>query len=97
MAVKTIAVLGGTGRTGEWALLGGLQRGYNLRVLGRSPDKVQATLVKLLGEEEAAGLAGRVEVVKGGVGDTDALISLCRGVDAVLSFLGMPANKAPSR
>jgi len=92
MVPKTVAIIGAGGKTGRWAVKGGLQRGYSLRILARNPDKVKATMVELFGEQEAEANLERVTVVKGGVMDQEALKQLFQGADVVLSFLGMPAN-----
>lgn len=92
MSPKTVAVIGGTGQTGRWAVKGGLQRGYSVRVLARNPDRVKDTLVGLFGEEEGKANLEKVTVVKGGVMDKEALKQLFTGADVVLSFLGMPAS-----
>jgi len=41
MTNQTIAILGGTGKTGKWAIKAALQRGANVRVLCRKPDKLK--------------------------------------------------------
>lgn len=43
----TIAVIGGTGKTGKWAIKGALQRGANVKVLCRTPDKVRSVYATL--------------------------------------------------
>ena len=86
---KTVSIIGGTGKTGMWALKGALQRGYTVRVLARNPDKVKTILVTLFGEEEATAQLEKVVVVKGGIMDEAAVLDLFKGADVVLSFLGM--------
>jgi len=92
MTPKTVAIIGGTGQSGRWAVKGGLQRGYNLRILGRNPDKVKTIMVELFGEQEGEAYLNKVTVVKGGVMDQEALKELFMGADVILSFLGMPPN-----
>ena len=89
MVAKTVSIIGGTGKTGMWALKGALQRGYSVRVLARNPDKVKTILVTLFGEEEADAQLEKVVVVKGGIMDEAAVLDLFKGADVVLSFLGM--------
>jgi len=89
---KTVSIIGATGKTGMWAMKGALQRGYNVRVLARNPDKIKTVLGTVFGEEEAATQNEKVVVVKGGISDEAAIFELFKGADVVLSFLGMPAS-----
>ena len=70
-----IAVLGGTGRTGQLLVAELRRRGHELTVLARTPEKLGAT-------ERA------VRVVTGASADADALASLLEGAGAVVSALG---------
>jgi len=92
MGDYTVAIIGGTGKTGQWAVKGALQRGYKVRMLARNPDKVKGLLVELFGEAEGDSHLNTVTVVKGGVMDKEALKELFTGAGVVLSFLGMPAS-----
>ncbi|MFC4637804.1 NAD(P)-dependent oxidoreductase [Deinococcus hohokamensis] len=76
-----LAFLGGTGRTGQFLINQALDRGHTLRVLARTPSKVQ---------QRHPGLT----VVSGDARDRDALSSLVEGSDALLSALG-PTAGAP--
>jgi len=82
----SVAIIGGTGKTGKWALKGAIIRGYEVRVLGRSPDKVKTILEELFPGENKI---DQVTVVKGNVSDKDKLVELFTGADVVMSFLGM--------
>ena len=95
-----VAVIGGTGKTGKWALKGALQRGFKeIRVLARSPAKLLPILEQMFnssdaknctdGKDEAGEMMKRLKVVSGSVTDTKALEELLTGADVVLSFLGM--------
>ena len=53
----TLAILGGTGQTGKHALFGALERGHNVRALGRSKAKVEG-LVQDKDEKIKARLTG---------------------------------------
>ena len=37
----TMIYVGGTGKTGKFGVKGALQRGHNVRILARNPDKVE--------------------------------------------------------
>merc|ERR1712137_1481160 len=87
--MKTIAIVGGTGQTGKWAVKGALLRGYKVKILARSPEKVDKILVTLFDEADVEKHKANVEVVKGGVRDEEAIAELLNGAEVVLSFLGM--------
>merc|ERR1711983_386031 len=87
--MKTIAIVGGTGQTGKWAVKGALLRGYKVKILARSPEKVTTVLKDLFDESEVEKHQENVTVVKGGISNEEALVELLTGVDTVLSFLGM--------
>jgi len=44
---QTIAIIGGTGKTGKWAIKAAIQRGAKVRVLCRSPDKLKGVYASL--------------------------------------------------
>jgi len=44
---KTLAIIGGTGRTGKWAVKAAIQRGAKVRVLCRTPDKLKGVYATL--------------------------------------------------
>ncbi|MCU0283763.1 MAG: NAD(P)H-binding protein [Candidatus Nanopelagicales bacterium] len=77
----TIAVIGGTGRTGAPLVDELLRRGHELRVLARSPEKLGA-------------VTQRVHVVPGSSTEPAALGQLLDGADAVVSALG-PTKQEP--
>uniref|UniRef100_A0A7S4VSU2 NAD(P)-binding domain-containing protein n=1 Tax=Alexandrium monilatum TaxID=311494 RepID=A0A7S4VSU2_9DINO len=85
----TVAIIGGTGKTGKWAVKGALVRGYSVRMLGRSPDKVGTILQELFPEKGKEELLKEVTVVQGSVTDQAKLTDLFNGADVILSFLGM--------
>jgi len=91
--MKTIAIVGGTGQTGKWALKGALQRGYKVKLLARNPDKVTKILSTLFDESEVEKHQENVTVIKGGIQDDEAVLELLTGSDTVLSFLGMVDQK----
>jgi putative NADH-flavin reductase len=80
--MTTAALLGATGRTGQLLLERLLERGYDVRVLARTPHRLGP-----LGE--------RATVVQGSSTDPAALDSLLEGADVVVSALG-PTDKQPT-
>lgn len=85
-----VAIIGATGRTGKWALKGALQRGYSVRVLARSPAKIETTLKEVFPDtQDVAEVLAKVTVVQGSVLEQDRLVELCTGAHVVMSFLGM--------
>ncbi|SON51974.1 NAD(P)-dependent oxidoreductase [Vibrio tapetis] len=74
MTVKTLAILGGTGLVGQQVVKEALALNYHLRILARTPSKVSAH--------------PNITVIKGDARDENALNSLVKGVEAVVSTLG---------
>ncbi len=71
-----MAILGGTGRTGQWILKEGVECGHELIALVRSPDKI-------------AEPSPRLRFVKGSPMNIDDVRKAVKGVDAVLSALNI--------
>jgi putative NADH-flavin reductase len=71
----SIALLGGTGMVGSFILSAALQQGYDVRVLARTPSKLEA-------------LTGYITIVQGDARDPLAIDTLLRGSDIVISALG---------
>ncbi|MEX2754657.1 MAG: NAD(P)-dependent oxidoreductase [Candidatus Sigynarchaeota archaeon] len=71
-----IAILGGTGRTGQWILKEGVERGHELVALVRSPEKIP-------------GASPRLHVVKGSPMHIDDVRKAVKGADAVVSALNV--------
>lgn len=86
--MKTIAVIGGTGKAGQYLIRQLLQKGYPLRLLVRHPDKLYAQQPTLLTSTSP------VSVIRGDVLDPQALSALLSGCDAVISTQGsaLPPN-----
>ncbi len=74
MSTQTISILGGTGLVGQRVVQTALARGYRLRVLARTPEKVP--------------LHDQITAVKGDARDPVALSQLLEGSSAVVSTLG---------
>jgi len=75
MAKTTVALLGGTGAVGKHFLDYALEKGFKVRMLCRSPDKV---------EKESDDLT----LVKGDVTSLDTLKKVTEGADILVSCLG---------
>ncbi|MGH1516822.1 NAD(P)-dependent oxidoreductase [Chryseobacterium sp. JK1] len=80
MKTHTIAVIGGTGKSGKYLVQKLLQKQYKLKVLVRNPELF--TLQNPL-----------IEVVKGDVRDENAVYSLISQCDTVISTLGQPKGE----
>lgn len=74
MTIKTLALIGATGRTGNEVIKAALAQGYRLRVLARDPSKVRVD--------------ANIHVVQGDALNQESLAQLIKGVDAVVSCLG---------
>ncbi|NML38482.1 NAD(P)H-binding protein [Chitinophaga sp. G-6-1-13] len=85
---KTIAVVGGTGKAGQYLIRHLLSEGYTLRLLIRHPDKLYAQQPSLLAPSPA------VSIIRGDVLDPAAVAAWLQGSDAVISTQGsaLPPN-----
>lgn len=72
---KTIALLGGTGMVGRYILHEALIHGYNIRVLTRSPAKLES-------------IKDQITVIKGNARNLLSIEKLLKGSDLVISALG---------
>jgi uncharacterized protein YbjT (DUF2867 family) len=77
--MKTLAILGATGRTGQLLIAQAQAKGLKVRALARDPSRL-----KIEG----------VEVVKGDIQDEQAMRTLFTGCDAVVCALGAPTIAA---
>ncbi|PIQ22143.1 MAG: epimerase [Cytophagales bacterium CG18_big_fil_WC_8_21_14_2_50_42_9] len=77
-----IAVIGGTGKSGQYLVKELLQQGFRCKILVRNPAKVQIK-------------SSLIEVVPGDVKDHEIVRSLVQECDAVISTLGLgqPASE----
>ena len=82
--IKTVGLLGCTGKVGGWVLEMALERGHNIRVLVRNPDK--------LDEYSSYILIEKLHIIQGGIDDEEKLRELVKGVDVVISTLGSPSK-----
>lgn len=80
MKTNTIAVIGGTGKSGKYLMQNLLDKGYPIKLLIRNPGSFapQNPLVKM---------------VKGDVRDEKAVYSLIEGCNIVMSTLGQPKGE----
>lgn len=74
MTMKTLAIIGGTGKAGQQVIDEALTRGYQLRVLARNPTKVKES--------------PNITVIAGDARDKNSLTSLLDSADVVVSTLG---------
>jgi len=80
--LPTIAVIGGTGKSGSYLVRELLKQRYRLRLLHRHP--------------ETTGLRHPLlELVKGDARQPEAVIQLLQGCSAVISTLGQPKGEPP--
>lgn len=82
--VTTIGLLGGTGKVGGFVLEEALARGYHVKALVRSPEKI-SHLVK--------SYPTLLQVIVGSSTDSVALSQVLSGVDVLISTLGSPSNE----
>lgn len=80
MKITPIAVLGGTGKTGNYLVQELLKKGYPMKLLLRTPENF--TLQHPL-----------IEIVKGDARDFDAINNLIKGCSAVISKIGQPVGE----
>lgn len=71
----TLAVFGGSGRTGQLFLSKALQQGYSLRALVRSPEKITQA-------------SPRLTVIQGDVLKAEDVATTLKGTDTVVSLFG---------
>jgi putative NADH-flavin reductase len=76
-----LALLGGTGRTGQLLINQALERGHTLQVLARTPSRVFQSHPNLT-------------IIRGDARDREALLALIEGTQAVLSATG-PVKDTP--
>tara|TARA_B100001245_G_C22837037_1_gene402452 strand:- start:50 stop:685 length:636 start_codon:yes stop_codon:yes gene_type:complete len=81
MNYQTIAVIGGTGKSGQYLVNQLQNQGFKLRMLLREPSRFQ-------------GSHQGVEIVQGDARVYDAVHALLDGVDAVISTLGQPQGES---
>ena len=72
---KTIALIGATGMAGRYILQSALREGYPVKVLARTPAKLQ-------------GLEDRIQIIEGDARDRAAMERLVDGSDVVITALG---------
>lgn len=75
-----IAVIGGTGKSGQYLVKTLLAQGFHLRLLLRDPERFLQPDVS-------------VEIVKGDARDGQAVLTLLEGCQAVISTLGQPKGE----
>jgi putative NADH-flavin reductase len=79
----TIAVIGGTGKAGQYLVKELIRQGYKIKMLLRNPEKFKT---------DTPG----VEIIQGDVRNYESVYSLITGCNAVVSTLGQPKGKGES-
>jgi putative NADH-flavin reductase len=78
----TIAVIGGTGKSGKYLVKELLLQGFQIKMLLRNPEKFQNTNLS-------------VEIIHGDARVYVSILSVTENCSAVISTLGQPANEPP--
>ncbi len=81
MQSTTIAVIGDTGKIGSVLTQSLVEKGYKLKLLVRTPEKISQN--------------SSVVLVKGDARDIDALNELVKGCDLLINCIGQPKGEAP--
>lgn len=80
--MKKIALFGGSGRTGQELLKQALPKGYHIRALARTPDKIP--------QQDAT-----LDIVKGDVMNPEDVAAVVAGTDLVVSLFGHVKGSPP--
>jgi len=75
-----VAVIGGTGKSGQFLVLHLLKQGIPIKMLLRNPENFQLK-------------SPLIEIIRGDARDPRAVYSLTEGCQAVISTLGQPKNE----
>lgn len=79
---RTIAIIGGTGKAGKFLAETAIKKGYTVRMLVRSPEKVSIT-------------GPNIELIIGDAQNPYSIRSLLEGCDAVVNTFGQPNRATP--
>ncbi|MGG3806475.1 NAD(P)-dependent oxidoreductase [Metabacillus fastidiosus] len=77
-----IAVIGGTGKVGRYIADIALQKGYQVRMLVRNPERL-------------AHKNDRIEIVKGDIQDPELIYKLLKDCQIVINTFGQPVKEIP--
>jgi putative NADH-flavin reductase len=78
----TIAVIGGTGKSGKYLVKELLLQGFQIKMLIRNPENFQNT-------------NSSIEIIQGDARDYSSVLSLTENCTAVISTLGQPKGEPP--
>ena len=78
--MKNLAIIGATGATGSALLDEALLKGYRVKAVVRTPDKLKPRI--------------KLEIVRGDVIDADGLAAALQGIDYVIACFGPSDHKA---
>jgi len=78
----TIAVIGGTGKAGQYLVRELIKQGYKIKMLVRNPEKFET-------------YSPGIEIIQGNVRDAKSVYSLITGCSAVISTLGQTKEESP--
>jgi putative NADH-flavin reductase len=78
----TIAVIGGTGKAGQYLVKELIRQGYKIKILFRNPGKFE--------NENPL-----IEKIQGDIRNYQSVYSLVKGCNAIISTLGQPQGEAP--
>jgi len=76
----TVGIFGATGAVGRVVVNRCVERGYNLRILARKPEKLDDVKCDTM------------EIIKGNIQDKDAVAQVVEGTDVVVSTIGNVGN-----
>ena len=76
----TIAVIGGTGKSGQFLVRELIQQKFPFRLLVRNPSATNL---------------GRHQIIQGDARDPEAVIEITQGCTAIISILGQPKGEPP--
>jgi len=80
--INKIAIIGGTGKAGQYLVKQSIHKNYSLKLLLRNPEKQQYN-------------SPLVEIVKGDARNYESVLSLIKDCDSVISTIGQSKGEPP--